>query len=165
MNKNIGIRNPFGKTERIILGIIDGAMVPEPDLCIELTIPESQVPFFKTHAGQPFPEHYVKAAAIELDNFAQILTEHGVKVDRPQRIDFSQPITTSHWTVKNGLYAAMPRDLLITVGDSIVIAPMAWRCRYREVEAYNALLETYEALGYQILRAPKPELKDELFKP
>lgn len=35
--------------------------------------------------------------------------------------DFSQPYSTPDWEEKSGLYAAMPRDVLITVGNEVYI--------------------------------------------
>ena len=40
-----------------------------------------------------------------------------------------------------GMYAAMPRDFLMTIGDELVEAPMAWRARFFEYEAYRSLIK------------------------
>jgi glycine amidinotransferase len=79
-------------------------------------------------------------------------------------MDFSQPIITAYWSVPGGLYAAMPRDILLVVRDKIIVAPMSWRSRYREAEAYRELLDLYKRLGYEILIAPKPHLEDDLYR-
>ena len=62
-----------------------------------------------------------------------------------------------------GMYAAMPRDILITVGNEIIEAPMAWRCRYYEWTAYRTIMKEYIKAGAKWTVAPKPEMKDELY--
>lgn len=161
---NIGIKNPFGRLKRMIVGVIDGAMVPELDISVEATMPKSQIDFFRKNGGKPFPTEYVQGAKKELDNFAAWLESEGVIVDRPKVIDLSKPIITPFWQTKCGLYAAMPRDILLVADNKIIVSPMSWRCRYTEVEAYEDLLETYKSMGYEILTAPKPLLKDELYR-
>jgi glycine amidinotransferase len=57
----------------------------------------------------------------------------------------------------------MPRDLLLVVGDEIIEAPMAWRCRYHEIDAYRPLLWEYFRHGARWSAAPRPLLRDELY--
>jgi len=61
------------------------------------------------------------------------------------------------------MYAAMPRDILITVGDEIIEAPMAWRSRYFEWTAYRSIMKEYIQAGGKWTLAPKPEMKDDLY--
>jgi glycine amidinotransferase len=63
----------------------------------------------------------------------------GIKVRRPEvaRGDFSQPYSTPDFACTNGLYAAMPRDVLLVVGNEIIESPMAWRSRYFEYRPYR----------------------------
>ena len=61
------------------------------------------------------------------------------------------------------MYAAMPRDILITVGDEIIEAPMAWRSRFFEYRAYRALIKEYFLQGAKWTTAPKPQMSDELY--
>lgn len=61
------------------------------------------------------------------------------------------------------MYAAMPRDILIVVGDEIIEAPMAWRSRFFEYRAYRPLLKEYFKRGAKWTTAPKPFMSDELY--
>ena len=61
------------------------------------------------------------------------------------------------------MYAAMPRDILIVVGDEIIEAPMAWRSRFFEYRAYRPLLKEYFKRGAKWTTAPKPLLSDDLY--
>ncbi len=165
MKNTIGIKNPFGALRRAIVGIVDGAAVPTLHKAMIPTLPQKYLYFFKQNAGKPFPEKYVEEAKKELENFVGILEGEDVIVDRPDKIDFSKPFITPHWSEPSGLYAAMPRDILLVVKNKIIVAPMSWRCRYREIEAYLDLLTRYKEFGYEIVIAPRPELKDDLYEP
>ena len=63
----------------------------------------------------------------------------------------------------SGLFCAMPRDILIVVGEEIIEAPMAWRSRFFEYRAYRSLIKEYFKKGAKWTTAPKPEMKDELY--
>ena len=88
-------------------------------------------------------------AAEELDNLAAILEAEGVTVRRPEVKpgDFAQPFKTPDFESKCGLYAAMPRDILLVVGNEIIEAPMAWRSRYFEFRPYRSLIKEYFKKG------------------
>lgn len=102
---------------------------------------------------------------MELDNFAKILEAEGVKVRRPEVVpgDFSQKYDTPDFKCSNGLYAAMPRDILIVVGNEIIEAPMAWRSRFFEYRPYRKLIKEYFHAGAKWTAAPKPQMSDELY--
>jgi len=83
----------------------------------------------------------------------------GVTVRRPEPIPHHKAYSTPEWT-STGMYAAMPRDVLLVVGDELIECPMAWRSRYYEALAYRRLLKGYFAGGARWSAGPKPELKD-----
>lgn len=62
-----------------------------------------------------------------------------------------------------GMYAAMPRDILLVVGNEIIEAPMAWRARFFEYRAYRPLIKEYFRNGAKWTTAPKPTMADELY--
>jgi glycine amidinotransferase len=64
----------------------------------------------------------------------------------------------------NGLYAAMPRDLFLVVGETIIEAPTAWRSRYFDALPFRTLLLEYFMSGARWVAAPKPRLADELYR-
>ncbi len=57
----------------------------------------------------------------------------------------------------------MPRDILLTVGDEIIEAPMAWRARFFEYRAYRSLIKEYFRAGATWTTAPKPQMSDDLY--
>lgn len=106
-------------------------------------------------------------AAQELDGFAKILEAEGVTVRRPEVLpgDYAQEYSTPDFKARNGLYAAMPRDVLIVVGNEIIESPMAWRSRYFEYRPFRKLIKEYFHAGAKWTAAPKPFMSDELYVP
>lgn len=92
-----------------------------------------------------------------------ILEQEGVKVTRPDRVDFTKPFSTPEWQSAGGLYAAMPRDLLIVFGDEIIESPLSWRSRHHEIGAYRRLMKDYFRQGGKWTCAPTPQLLDDLY--
>jgi glycine amidinotransferase len=148
--------------EEVIVGIVDGACFPSWHLSLPPVLPPGQHETFRRMAGRPFPAERVAAAARELDEFARILEAEGVVVRRPEPIPQDRPYRTLDWT-STGMYAAMPRDALLVVGEEIIECPMAWRSRYYESLAYRPLLKEYFRGGARWTAAPKPQLTDEQF--
>jgi glycine amidinotransferase len=159
----VSSHNEWDPLEEVIVGDIWGATVPEWHPALKATMPRHAWPMFQNGGGRPFPPQIVEAAARELDELAELLAAEGVVVRRPQRTDFGRPFSTPNWRSPGGLYAAMPRDLLLVVGNEIIETPMAWRSRYFEIEAFRPLLNEYFEGGARWSAAPKPMLLDGLF--
>jgi glycine amidinotransferase len=155
--------NEWDPLEEVIVGVIEGAAVPEWDIALEATMPKQNRAFFERNAGGRFPDEFTRAARDELDGFASMLTGLGIRVVRPTPIDHCRSFATPAWQSSGGLYSAMPRDLLLIVGDLVIEAPMAWRSRYFEVDAYRILLMDYFRRGARWISAPKPRLLDKSY--
>jgi glycine amidinotransferase len=156
----------FHPLEEMIVGRVEGATIPEWHVSGKAVWPEKHWDMFKNQKGQPFPEHLIQKATEELDEFSRILELEGVTVRRPEikEGDFSQGYSTPDFTSNNGLYAAMPRDILITVGNQIIEAPMAWRSRFFEYRPYRSLIKEYFHQGGKWTAAPKPLMSDDLYE-
>ena len=152
--------NEWDPLEEVIVGVIDGAAVPAWDVALQATVPRASEQLFWQHAGGPFPEEHTSLAARELDDFAALLAASGIRVVRPEAITHRRPFATPNWRSPGGLYGAMPRDVLLVVGDTLIEASMAWRSRYFEVDAYRPLLTDYFRRGARWISAPKPQLLD-----
>ncbi|WP_122341205.1 amidinotransferase [Pseudomonas caricapapayae] len=148
--------------EEVIVGVVDGACVPPWHEAMEPCLPTHQHQFFKDNAGKSFPEERINLAREELNEFARILECEGVKVRRPepknQKLEYGAPGWSS-----TGMYAAMPRDVLLVVGTDIIECPLAWRSRYFETSAYKKLLKEYFHGGARWSAGPKPDLSDEQY--
>ena len=92
--------------------------------------------FFSLSPGRTFPQEHLDKAVEEIEEICNILRHEGVTVRRPDIIDPAQKYKTPDFE-SAGLYQSMPRDVLLVVGNEIIEAPMAWRCRYFEYRAYR----------------------------
>lgn len=151
--------------EEVVVGHLDGAVFPAWQASMAATMPESSWNLFREQGGRPFPEPHASAAQRELDTLARVLELEGVKVARPEPANQETGFATPHWQSPGGLYAAMPRDSLMVVGDTIIEAPMSWRCRYHESDSFRTLIKSYFLKGANWLPAPRPQLTDDLFAP
>ncbi|HEY0640243.1 MAG TPA: amidinotransferase [Pseudonocardiaceae bacterium] len=151
--------------EEVIVGIVDGAMLPSWNTINRITFPPAvwDRDELRDGGGTPYPAEQIEAAKADLEGFVGLLTEAGVQVRRPDPMDFAAPYSTPSWAVDNGFCAANPRDVLLVVGDEIIEAPMADRGRYFETWPYRSLLTEYFRGGARWTAAPKPRLLDELF--
>jgi len=155
--------NEWDPLEEVVLGIVDGATVPQWHVTLQATMPSDQAHFYQQNQGKPFPQEQIDAANKDLEEFARILEAEGVIVRRPEPIDHAKPFATQNWECMSGLYAAMPRDILLVIGNEIIESPMAWRSRFFEINAYRPLLTDYFLRGAKWTAAPKPQLRDELY--
>lgn len=160
--KRVWSCNEWDPLEEVIVGSVENATVPVVSNTLMSTTPEHARWFFEQHGGQKFPEEMIEKASIELDNLSKVLKDLGVKVVRPESQDFTKEYTTPWWSSK-GLYAAMPRDVMMVIGDAIIEAPMAWRSRYFEIFAYRNLIEEYFRDGARWLAAPKSRMADDFY--
>jgi glycine amidinotransferase len=156
--------NEWDPLEEVVVGVIDGAAVPPWSGMLAVTMPSDQKTFFVDRQGQPFPAERIGAARRDLEEFVHILEAEGVTVCRPEALDWTRRYATPEWE-STGLYAAMPRDLLLVVGDEIIECPLAWRSRHFEVHAYRPLLKEYFQRGARWTSAPSPQLSDALYNP
>lgn len=155
--------NEWDPLEEVIVGVLDGATIPEWHVQLQSTMPRKYRDFYKKNGGKPFPKEQIEAGKKDLEEFVHILESEGVVVKRPDPIDFSKSYSTLDWNCKSGLYAAMPRDVLMVIGNEIIEAPMAWRSRYFETNAYRTLIKDYFKKGAKWTAAPKPQMSDELY--
>lgn len=168
MQKQVGIHshNEWDPLKTVIVGTVQGAHIPdEVEAMIKATTPKQHHAFFKECAGQSFPQELIEAAERELNELVHIFEAEGVEVLRPNPANlFSKPIETNHFTTAVGFYAAMPRDNLLAIGDEIIEAPMAWRSRYRESEAYQEAINLLQMRGGRRTVAPRPTLNDSFYR-
>jgi glycine amidinotransferase len=166
--KNLPVVNSFNEwdpLEEVIVGQVDYACVPQWHAMLKATMPIDQWHYFQQNGGQYISEELLDAAAKELDGLTAVLQSESIVVQRPATIDWGVPFNTPDFEQPCGLYAAMPRDFLLVVGDELIESPMAWRSRYFESKAYRPLLKTYFHQGAKWTTAPKPELTEALYQP
>lgn len=159
MPKIVNSWNEWSRLKRVIVGRADGTMVQAPEPATVRDWPQWGFP--KGSFGH-LPQDMEDAANEQLDNFAALLESHGVVVDRPEPLDFSQKVSTPDWTQDSMFGVMPPRDLLLTVGNEIIEATMSQRSRWFEYLAYRPLLQQYfdQDPAFRWEAAPKPRLTD-----
>jgi glycine amidinotransferase len=160
----VNTHNEWDPLEEIIVGVVDGALIPPWDGIMEATLHKKELwDFHKQYGGTPWPQEFLQAAQNNLDEFVHILEAEGVTVRRPTLVDFSKPYATPDFQIDSGCYALMPRDVLLVIGDQIIEAPMGWRSRYHENHAYKPLCKAYFKMGARWVSAPRPQLGAESY--
>ena len=154
--------NEWDPLEEIIVGRVENAHVPPLTVEVLATNHERNHDFFKANGGKPFPKEAMDKAQAEVEIFCEVLRQEGVTVRQPDVIDHGKEYSTPDFT-STGMYASMPRDILMVVGEEIIEAPMAWRSRFFEYRAYRSILKEYFRQGAKWTTAPKPLMSDELY--
>lgn len=149
--------------EEIIVGRLEGATIPSNHITVTYNLPPSVMGLYRFAAGWKYPAWMKKLAQKELDGFIAILEGEGVKVRRPEIMDFSKKYRAPGWSSR-GFTIACPRDAYMVVGDEIIESPMCWRSRYFEQNAYRPLFKEYLKGGARWTSAPRPELSDDLYR-
>ncbi|KAI4120884.1 MAG: hypothetical protein LQ347_007006, partial [Umbilicaria vellea] len=142
----ISADNEWSPLKAVIVGRAEHSAFPsEPPHMMAATMVKQYLAEFR-HKN-PFPAEILEKAQQELDNFAAVLEQHGVRVYRPREVD---------WVKAGGYTGAMPRDALMTVGNTLIESAFAWRCRRDEVQlAYTDILDQLSSSGSaRIYRAP-----------
>ncbi|XP_057313352.1 glycine amidinotransferase, mitochondrial-like [Hydractinia symbiolongicarpus] len=158
----VNSHNEWDPLEEIIVGRAENACVPPFTAVVKANTSEKHWNFYEKYGGQMFPKEHIKKAVEEVETFCGILRQEGVIVRRPDIIDHQKEFSTPDFT-STGMYAAMPRDIIITIGNELIEAPMAWRSRFFEYRAYRALMKEYFLKGAKWTTAPKPTMSDELY--
>jgi glycine amidinotransferase len=148
--------------EEVIVGRLDGATIPSNHITVTYNLPRSVMALYRLAAGWRYPAWMKRLAEKELDGFIRLLEGEGIVVRRPDPIDFSKKYKSPYWSSR-GFTVACPRDGYLVIGDEIIEAPMCWRSRYHEGEAYRALFKEYFRAGARWSSAPRPQLTDELY--
>ena len=95
--------------QEVIVGRAEGACVPKFTIEVKATTNEKYWPWHEKFGGTLFPLEHVKKAAAEIEEFCRILEMEGVKVRRPEQLNYQLDYKTPDFSSPNGLYAAMPR--------------------------------------------------------
>ena len=154
--------NGWDPLEEVIVGRVEGAHIPPMTVEVKACADEKWWDYFHKNGGKPFPLQHIQKAAEEIEELCKILRHEGVIVRRPEVLDHGKVYSTPDFS-SSGLYAAMPRDFLIVIGDELIEAPMAWRSRFFEYRAYRPLIKEYFSKGAKWTVAPKPSMSDEMY--
>ena len=154
--------NEWDPLKHIILGRPDGGMVQAPEPAISRNFPKHGFP---RGTYGPLPKEMVEKAVEQMDNFATLMEKRGIRVDRPELLDFSKRVQTPDWVQESMTGCMPPRDVFLPVGNEILEATMSLRSRWYEYLCFRPLLESYfkEDPNFRWEAAPKPRLTDESY--
>lgn len=155
--------NEWDPLEEVIVGTIDGVTAPVLTHDMKTFVRKDYWDFYREHGGQPYPAELVKKAAKALDNLQEVLEGEGVVVRRAEAVDYAHHVFKTPYFESAGFFNADVRDVLLVVGDEIIEAPMAQRCRYFEFLRYRPLIQEYFSQGARWTAAPKPKMSDALY--
>jgi glycine amidinotransferase len=153
--------NEWDPLEEVIVGTAQGA--------VRSAYEASFAPFAapgdeeRTFRGGHFSPHEYERAESQLNQFARLLENEGVIVRRPEPVDHAVPVKTPDFECEFGHAQTCPRDILLVIGEEIIEATMANRCRFFEYRAYRPLLKEYFHSGARWTAAPKATMSDELY--
>ena len=164
MNKTVvSSWNDFDPLKHVIVGRADFTCIPPSEPATEAKVPEDSD---MRGLWGPRPQHTVELANEKLAGLVSLLEQRGIRVDRPEPIQWSQEVITPDFTTGSMFGCMPPRDVLLTVGKEILFAPMSFRCRYWEYLAYHGLMQRYfdEDPGFRWEQAPRPRLTDAAYQ-
>ncbi|KAL8634798.1 MAG: hypothetical protein Q9228_007639 [Teloschistes exilis] len=153
---SVSANNEWSRLRSVIVGKAEGSCFPsESERMIKATMPEDHHDQFKP--SKPFPAHVVQGACQELERFAAILEREDIKTYRPRTI---------RWSEVGGYTGAMPRDGMLVVGNTIIEACYAWKCRKQEIRlAFGPVLDQLEKdANVRVVRAPEIPCPDPLYE-
>lgn len=149
----------FSPLKHVIVGRADHACIPGWEPALEAKI-SAESDMYGTWGPRSLES--VEKGNAQLDGLAAILESRGIRVDRPQPLQWNQSAQTPDFRTDTMFTCMPPRDVLLTVGSEILSAAMSFRCRYFEYLAYHSLMQKYfdEDPEFRWEQAPRPRLTD-----
>ena len=156
--------NEWDPLKHVIYGSVEGGMIPAPEPAFDL-LELYPYAFSEGTKWGPQPEESVARAKEQMDKFAKVMQERGIRVDRPTPLNFNQQVQTPDWVQESMEGCMPPRDVLLVVGNEILEATMSHRARWFEYLCYRPLLEQYFKDDPNCLweAAPKPRLSNDTY--
>lgn len=123
--------NEWDRLREIVVGSATGANWPSND---PVFAQESEKTLWKETPvpSGPVPGWIIEETNEDLEGLVSILEQAGVKVRRPQDMDF---------VARGGMYNYCPRDRFIVAGECIVDPAMMYPCREMEREALHDVVD------------------------
>ncbi len=158
----INAHNEWDPIEEIIVGIADDAHLPTNDITFNLSVdtkaalPDHKFTELKLGA---LSQRVIEETNEDLEKLVVVLETEGITVRRPQPHADMHTIKTPFWESER-YFAYCPRDIFLTIGDTVIESPNMQRSRYFEAFCYEHLYTEYTMRGGRWIAAPKPKLRD-----
>jgi scyllo-inosamine-4-phosphate amidinotransferase 1 len=144
-------KNEYSELKSVIVGRPDKANWPTGDIYFDRLIQLSTYEP-KLKSG-PVPDQVIKEASDDAYAFIDLLEDHGVKVYRPEIVDWRRTVAGLNH-VTNGMHSWSARDLLLTVGDMVIECPTPCISRQHEHLAFQEIKNQAIADGCRWIAAP-----------
>ena len=159
----VSAHNEWDPLEHVVIGTVDGARIPTADRGLFAVEFSAYGDMTRIPSG-PYAQQIVEETEAELDALSTGLRELGIEVSRPQPRNTAGTVATPDWRT-DGFYDYCPRDVLLTIGDTVLETPMVLRSRFLEPFAYKEILLRMHESGARWISAPKPRLTDDMYRP
>src|SRR3954468_11287305 len=94
----VGSHNEWDPLEEIIVGRLEGAVIPSSHPVVTCNIPGMAAWGQRLSAGLRYPQLMVAPAQRELDGLVALLESLGVTVSRPEPVDHRRKFATPDWS-------------------------------------------------------------------
>lgn len=152
--------------EEVVVGRADKAcFVPiEPNLMQPKSHHKEIDEYFTWPEGRKKKEVIARANK-QLEALVEVMEGEGIIVKRPAPVEHYVETKTPSWSVKAQYGTACPRDIMITLGDTIVEANMAKRSRFFEYLPYRNIIRDLWRRDKKMLWKvmPKASFDDDCF--
>ena len=152
----ISSTNEYGKLVSCVVGDATNAQFPKHDAIFAYNKETSSWTETEVQLGK-FPQHVIDESNEDLETLANTLKSFGVTVYRPGQLDHQAMVKTRYWET-DGMYNYCPRDILLVIDDMVIEAPMTYRSRQMESDAYADIRDRAIASGARWFAAPRPRL-------
>ncbi|MEZ4436942.1 MAG: inosamine-phosphate amidinotransferase 1 [bacterium] len=146
----VNAHNEWDPIEEIIVGDPSFGRWPAGDLGFERAARGDAFP------TGPLPERVIEETREDIEAFVEVLTGLGIRVRRA-RPQPPHALAFAGWQTER-FFTYCPRDVLLTIGDTVIESPNAFRSRACEAHAYTELLVEYLRGGARWIAAPRPRL-------
>ena len=152
----ISSRNEYDRLKTCVVGDATGAQFPKLDEIFNLN---HEITAWKEtpHPVGKFPQQIIDEANEDLEDLVNALRNFGTRVFRPKDLDHGYVVKNHTWET-DGMYNYCPRDVLLVVDDMVIEAPMCYRSRQMESDAYWKIKQGAIEDDARWISAPRPRL-------
>src|SRR5439155_24538637 len=101
--------------EGVVVGRLEGAAAPPSHVTMVGNLPAKAARLYPLLAGRRYRRVLLKPAQRELEGFVRLLEAEGIKVRRPDIVDFARRFSSPDWT-SNSCSTASARDATLVIG-------------------------------------------------
>jgi N-dimethylarginine dimethylaminohydrolase len=152
----ISTKNEYGALKSVIVGRPDNANWPTGDAVFDAFLDLST--YERRLTKGRIPDKVVNEAREDLLDFINLLKDNGVAVHRPFITDWTKTFVTNQ-NITSGMHTYSARDLLLTVGNTVIECPTPFVSRQQEFDAYYDIRNEAIKDGCRWIAAPRATMR------